>query len=207
MFKQFKNIDSAFKYIRSFSMCFLACSTALNIYTIKRCTSALAEAKQKIYVLASGKLMDAYAINRSDSIVVEIRDHVKTFHYDFYSLQPDETVNRKHLIAALYLADNSVQQEYDSLTYKGYYSGIVSDNIIQEVLDYDSISVDLNQAPYHFIYYGKIKMTRDASIVTRSLITEGYIRVLPTVSDHNPHGFLIERWKVLENRGLSIEKK
>jgi len=47
---------------------------------------------------------------------------------------------------------------------------------------------------------------RPTTIATRSLISEGYIRVTD-VSDNNPHGFLIERWNVIENKDLTIEKR
>lgn len=207
MFQQFKNIDTAFKHIRLFSIFFLMSNLALSGYTIFRCTQSISRAQQRAYVLLNGKLLDAFAINRADSLAVEIKDHVKTFHEDFYSLQPDEDVNNRHLTAALYLADNSARKEYDNLTEEGYYAGIITGNITQEVPDYDSIMVDINQVPYHFIYYGKLRIIRTTSILTRSLITQGYIRRLPSVSTRNPHGFLIERWKVLENKDLTVEKR
>jgi hypothetical protein len=104
------------------------------------------------------------------------------------------------------LADNSARQEFDNLSESGYYSSIVSANISQLVSDYDSIQVDINKTPYYFKYFGKLKIVRSTSVLTRSIVTEGYIR-LTSISTKNPHGFLIEKWKVLDNRDLSIEKK
>jgi len=206
MFKQFKNIDSAFKHIRLFSLVFLAATVVICIYTIYRTTLTVQKGQQKVYILLNGKLLDAMAVDRSDSIAVELRDHVKMFHYYFYTLQPDEEVNKKHITSALYLADNTARSEYDNLMESGYYMNIVSGNISQQVQDPDSIQVDINQNPYYFRYYGKLRITRATSILNRSLITEGYIR--PTaISSHNPHGFLIERWKVLQNQDLSVEKR
>lgn len=207
MFSQFKNIDTAFKNIRLFSIAFLIGTLALGMYTIYRATATLQQGQKKIYVMLNGKLMDALAIDRSDSLSVEIRDHVKMFHYYFYSLQPDEVVNKKHLTSALYLADNSAREEYDNLMESGYYSGLVSGNISQQVDDADSIKVNINRLPYYFKYYGKLRLIRATSILTRSLITEGFIRVLNAVDDRNPHGFIIEKWKVLENRDLGVEKR
>jgi hypothetical protein len=89
----------------------------------------------------------------------------------------------------------------------GYYLRIVSNNINQEVEDYDSIYVDISHTPYYFRYYGKLQLTRPTTIATRSLITEGYVRMLNSVSDKNPHGMLIERWKVIDNRDLTFEKR
>ena len=206
MFQQFKNINSAFHHIRLFSLVFLGAALVLSLYTVYRCTVAVQKGQQKIYVLLNGKLLDAMAIDRADSLGVEIKDHIKMFHYYFYSLAPDDEVNKKHVTAALYLADNSARSEYDNLMESGYYMNIVSGNISQQVLDPDSISVDINQSPYYFRYYGKLKITRPTSILTRSLVTDGYLRVT-AISSHNPHGFLIERWRILQNQDLSIEKR
>jgi conjugative transposon TraK protein len=205
MFQQFKNIDTAFRFIRLFAIAFLAGAVVICCFVVQRSTSALQKAQQKVYVLLNGKLMDAMAVDRSDSISVEVRDHVKMFHYYFYSLQPDDDLNRRHLTSALYLADNSARQEYDNLMERGYFSNIVSGNVSQQVQDYDSILVDLNHTPYYFRYYGKLKIIRSTSTVTRSLISEGYIR-MTGISTNNPHGMLIERWKVLENKDLDLQK-
>jgi len=121
-------------------------------------------------------------------------------------LEPDEELNKKHITAALYLADNTGRQEYENLSENGYYSNIVSGNISQKVEEPDSIYIDVNKSPYYFKYYGKIKIIRSTSITTRSLVTEGVIRVI-SISAKNPHGFLIEKWKIVENKDLSIEKR
>jgi conjugative transposon TraK protein len=151
--------------------------------------------------------MEAWAAERKLKIPVEIRDHVKMFHFYFYSLEPDDQVIKRNITKALYLADATAKAEYDDLKESGYYSSFISGNVSQQVEDYDSIRVDVNQQPWYFKYFGKLKIIRATSIVTRSLITEGFIRNLDAVSDNNPHGFLIERWRVLENKDLTIEKR
>jgi conjugative transposon TraK protein len=205
MFRQLKNLDTAFRHVRFFSLLFLTSTVVICCYTIYKTSKAMERSRKTVYLLLNGKLIDALAIDRRDSLAVEIRDHVKSFHFYFYSLEPDEQVNKRHLTAALYLADNSAKQEYDNLTETGYYSGILSGNISQQVTDPDSILVNTTGQPWSFRYYGKLRIVRETSILTRSLVTEGTIRVLGAVSDKNPHGFLIENWKVVENKDLSVE--
>ena len=207
MFQQFKNIDTAFQFIRVFAVAFLVGTVAICIYTVRRCTAALQKGQERIYVLYNGKLVEAQAIERRDSLSVEIRDHVKMFHYYFYSLEPDDLANTRHIGQALYLADSSAFREHKSLIEQGYYSRILSNDIDQQVEDYDSITVDISHVPYYFKYYGKLRLSRPTSILTRSLVTEGYVRLLGTVSDHNPHGMLIEGWKVDDNHDLTFEKR
>ncbi len=206
MFQQFKNIDSAFKHIRLFSLAFLLANCIICIYTLFKTSQVLKAGQNRIYVIANGKLMDALATDRREKLPVEIRDHVKMFHYYFYSLEPDIEVINAHTTKALYLADATAKTEYDNLNETGYYSGLQSGNISQQVEEPDSIQVNVDQQPYYFRYYGKLKIIRATTITTRSLVTEGYIRTT-TASDNNPHGLLIERWKILDNHDLNLQKR
>jgi conjugative transposon TraK protein len=206
MFQQFKNIDTAFKHIRVFSLAFLLANCIICVYTLYKTSQVLKAGQNKIYVIANGKLMDALATDRREKLPVEIRDHVKMFHFYFYGLEPDNEVIKVHTTKALYLADASAKTEYDNLNETGYYSGLQSGNISQQVEEPDSIQVNIDQQPYYFRYYGKLRIIRATTITTRSLVTEGYIRTT-TASDNNPHGLLIERWKILENRDINLQKR
>jgi conjugative transposon TraK protein len=168
-------------------------------------TNMVDRSSQRIYILYNGKVLEAVASGRKENIPVEARDHIATFHKYFFSLDPDEKVIETNLKKALYLADASAKSQYDDLKEKGYYTGIITGNITQEV-DADSIAVDVSNYPYYFKYYGKQRITRTTAIVVRSLITEGYLRSVGR-SDNNSHGFLIERWAVLENKDISSVKR
>jgi len=205
MFQQLKNIDTAFKHIRLFSFVLIAACVTISCYAIYESYQLVMESEQHIYLLANGKALEAFAGERKDNIPVEARDHIKMFHYYFFTLDPDDEVIKNHIGKALYLADASAQREYDNLRESGYYAGIISGNVSQRVVS-DSIVVDTNQYPYYFRYYGKEKITRTTTIVTRSLITEGYLRNVSR-SDNNPHGFLIERWHILENKDLNVSTR
>jgi conjugative transposon TraK protein len=208
MFQQFKNIDTAFRFARLFTLFFVGAVTAVCFYVVHRTTAVLEKDNQRVFVLFNGKLLEAMSIERSDSLAVEVRDHVKQFHLYFYSLQADGDVIKRHVNSALYLCDNSARQEYNNLLESGYYNSIISANVSQEVQDYDSIQVNVTKAPYYFRYFGKLKIIRATTILTRSLVTEGYVRIIKNgVSDNNPHGMLIEGWKVLDNKDLNLEKR
>lgn len=206
MFKQFKNIDSAFKLIRLFCIIFLLANCVICCYVIYISYKDNQSKRNRVYILANGKLLDAIGINRSDKLAIEIRDHVKMFHFYFYNLEPDDAVIKRNITKALYLADSRAKSEYDNLNEKGYYSSLLSANTSQKVEDPDSIYVDINRSPWYFKYYGKLKIIRPTTIAKRSLVTEGYLRMTEP-SDNNPHGFLIERWAIIENKDLSIEKR
>jgi len=163
------------------------------------------QAEERIYILASGKALEAVAQDRKDNVPVEARDHIRSFHQYFFSLDPDEKVINTNLVRALYLADGSAKRQYDDLKETGYYSGIIAGNISQEI-SIDSIHLDMTGYPYYFRCYATEKITRPSSLVTRDLVTEGWLRN-SSRSDNNPHGFLIERWTILDNRDMKTEAR
>lgn len=205
MFRQLQNIDTAFKHIRLFTAGVIILSLTLSGYVVYKSFGFISISQERIYILANGKALEAWSSERKDNIPVEARDHIKMFHLYFFSLDPDEKVIQTNLTKALYLADASAKRQYDNLKESRYFSNLISGNISQQI-EVDSIQLDLNQRPIYFKYYGKQKLIRTSSIVTRQLITEGFIRNV-TRSDHNPHGFLIERWNTLENNDLKTENR
>ena len=205
MFRQTKNIETAFRQIRLFSITFLLACATITAFICYKCFEQTKTAQARIYILANGKALEAYSADRKDNIPVEARDHVKMFHHYFFSLDPDEKVINSNLIRSLYLADNTAKQQYDNLKENGYYANLISGNISQEIL-LDSIYISTENYPYYFQYKGRQRIIRPTSIVTRSLITEGFLRNVAR-SDNNPHGFLLEKWRTLENANINTDSR
>lgn len=203
MFQKAKNIDSAFKQVRLFTVIVVIASISFAAYVSYKSYELAKEEQSHIYILSNGKAMEAFAANRKDNIPVEARDHVKMFHHYFFTLDPDDKVIRANITRALYLADNSAKKVYESLKENNYYTGIISGNVSQEI-SVDSVAVNVDFYPYYFKCFAKEKITRPSSITTRSLITEGFLRNVSR-SDNNPHGFLIEKWNTIENKDLKTE--
>jgi len=200
-----KNIDSAFKYVRGFSMVFVLVSAMISCYAVYKSFSLVSAMQAKIYILANGRALEATAAERKDNIPVEARDHIKTFHQYFFTLDPDDKAIQGNIKKALYLADGSAKKQYDNLRESGYYMNVISGNISQTIV-VDSVCVDVNQSPYYFKCYASELLVRSTSTVTRSLITEGWLRNVSR-SDNNPHGFLIERWATLVNKDIKIQNR
>lgn len=205
MFNTMKNIDTAFRHVRAFSMLVIGGCIIISCFALYKSFSLVSQMQSKIYILANGKALEAYSSDRKDNIPVEARDHVKTFHQYFFTLDPDDKVIKDNVTKALYLSDDSAKRIYDDLKENGYYASIISGNISQTIA-VDSISIDINEYPYHFRCYAVQNIVRATSIVHRSLITEGSLRNVSR-SDNNPHGFLIERWNTIENKDLSTENR
>ncbi|SDW50550.1 Bacteroides conjugative transposon TraK protein [Hydrobacter penzbergensis] len=200
MFKKMKNIDTAFRHIRSFTLVVIVGCILICCFALYKSFSLVSQMQSKIYILANGKALEAYASERKDNIPVEAKDHVKTFHTLFFTLDPDDKAITANITKALYLADGSAKRAYDDLKENGYYAGLISGNVNQTIT-VDSVAVDINEYPYKFRCYATQSIVRPTSITTRSLVTEGALRNISR-SDNNPHGFLIERWTTIDNRDI-----
>lgn len=206
MFQQLKNIDTAFKFVRIFSIVVVAAAACIACYSIDSSYRRIAEIQSHIYVIANGKAFDAAMVGKKENIPVEARDHLKTFHQFFFNLSPDQQAINNSLNRALTMADESAKVQYDALKESGFYSNMITSGISQEITT-DSIVVNTNEEPYYFRYYGKERITRATLVLTRQLTTEGLLRNLQMRSDNNPHGFLIERWKILDNHDIKTEAR
>ena len=202
MFQQLKNIDTAFRHIKAFSIVMILTCMLISGFSLVKSYQAVEAAQNRIYILANGQAMEAVAAGRKDNIRVEAKDHIKTFHQYFFTLDPDDKVIQTNISKALYLADGSAKAQYDNLKESGYYSNLISANISQEVR-VDSVDLNVNAYPYFFRCYSTQKLIRSTSTATRSLVTQGYLRNVSR-SDNNPHGFLIERWETISNRDTTI---
>jgi conjugative transposon TraK protein len=205
MFRKFKTINDAFQYVRAFTMLVIVACSGLSAFIIWRSFMLAQTSKSTVYVLANGRVLEAFASDRKTNIVVEAKDHIRSFHEAFFSLDPDDKLIEANLTRALYLADISAKRQYDNLKESGYFSNVIAGNISQEI-SVDSISVESNSYPHYFKCFAVQKIIRATNIVTRSLVTQGYLRNVSR-SENNPHGFLIERWQTLENKDIKQENR
>ncbi|HRQ48983.1 MAG TPA: conjugative transposon protein TraK [Agriterribacter sp.] len=195
-----KNIETAFRHIRIFTLAVVIGFVVICIFVLYQSYQLAAVTQNKVYVLSNGKALEAIIADKKDNVQVEARDHVKMFHYYFFTLDPDEKVIQSNITKALYLADGSAKRQYENLRENSYYSNIISGNISQQI-SVDSVAVNTDQYPYYFRCFSTQQIIRATSIVTRNLITEGYLRNVSR-SDNNAHGFLIERWNTIENKDI-----
>lgn len=205
MFSKTKDIDRSFRHIRLFTISMVLACAVISTAAIYLGLDAASRSGQKVYLLASGKVLEAYASDRKDNIPVEAKDHVATFHRLFFTLAPDDKVITANISKALYLADGSAKKQYEDLRESGFFTGVISGNISQDI-QIDSIHIDISAHPYLFQCRAVQRIVRPTSVVSRSLVTEGYLRSV-TRSDNNPHGFLIERWHTTENKDIQIQTR
>ncbi|KOH45567.1 conjugative transposon protein TraK [Sunxiuqinia dokdonensis] len=178
----------------------------LSAYVFTLSLKLADRSRQKIYVLDNGKsLLMALREDISENRDAEGRDHVKRFHELFFTLEPDKQYIENNVREALYLADRSAMDQYQSFKENNLYNQVIASDISMTLLT-DSIRLDFSGYPYRFAYYGRQKIVRTSNITIRSLHTTGQLRNISR-TDHNPHGFLIEGWRIVDNTDLETIKR
>ena len=200
-FKSLKNIETSFKQIRIIAIVFVVLCAGITGYAVWNSFSFAEAQRQKIYVLDEGKsLMLALSQDLSQNRPVEAREHVKRFHELFFTLSPDKSAIESNINRALFLVDKSAFKYYQDMQEKGYYNRIVSGNINQ-IIQVDSVACNLDAYPYKTTVFAKQMIIRASNVTERSLVTRCDLRN-SVRSDNNPHGFIMERFEIIENRDL-----
>jgi len=199
-FVLFDTIERRFQRFRWLSLTFVLGSSVLGCWGIYNGSREADRARRVVYVLRNGNALQAISTDRDENLVVELKDHLRTFHRYFFDLDPNEKEIKASMNQSFYLADGSAKTLFDDQVEKGYINGLVSGNISVRI-SLDSIWLDTHTEPYAFRCIGVQTLTRSTSITTRTIVTRGYVRNVNR-ADNNPHGFLIERFAVEENKDI-----
>ena len=200
-FKLFQNIDSNFKQMRLFALVSIAMCTIITTISIYCAFSFAEKQREKIYVLDQGRsLMVALSQDMNQNRPVEAREHVRRFHEFFFTLSPDKKAIDSNIERAFFLSDKSAYRYYNDLQENGYYDRIVSANVSQ-VVEVESIECDFEKHPYAVKVQAKQIIIRESSVTERNLTTTCFLRN-SIRSDNSPHGFIIEKFKVVDNKDI-----
>lgn len=200
-----KNIEAKVRLATFISLASLISAILIVIAVLLFSHKTVSEARKTVYVLDANTVpllakQSDVRMNRA----AEYRAQINLFHNLFFSLTPDDKFIEYQMKRAMYLIDESGALQYNNLKEKGYFNSVLSSSA---VLTIRTDSIYLNEAKKYFRYYGKQKIDRRSSTITRSLITEGYLKDLDIRSDNNPHAVLITRWKTIENKDLENVQK
>jgi len=200
-----KNIESKIKLATFLSvgsfLCALAMVGIVSFFAYKQ----VAIARKSVYVLdANSTPVLARQTDVQMNRAAEYRSDIIRFHSLFFTLTPDDKYIEYQMKQAMYLVDESGALQYNNLKEKGFFNSILSSSAVLTIT-MDSVYLDMPHK--YFRYYGKQKIDRRSSTLTRSLVTEGYLKDLDVRSDNNPNAVLITQWKTLENKDLNNVQK
>ena len=201
-----KDIEKSFKSQSRLTLVAVAGSLLFALVVGVYALTFAEKQRSKIYVLDQGKsLLLALQTDAILSKDVEIRDHVARFHELMFTLSPQKQTIQENLDRAFNLADRSAYEYSQDLAEKGYYSRLVSANISQQMI-VDSVKFVGSGYPYQVKTYARQYVVRESTVSQYSFMSTCQL-INAGRSDVNPHGLIIEKFKVVENNLVETRKR
>lgn len=198
-----KNLENKIKLVGIICSLFLLGCIIISIASIWTARGMVTDAQQKIYVLDGNVPILVERSTMQETLDVEAKSHIEMFHHYFFTLAPDDKYIKYTMEKAMYLVDETGLAQYNTLKEKGFYSNIMGTSAVFSIYC-DSIKVDMQNMD--FTYYGRQRIERRSSILTRELVTAEQLKRVPR-TDNNPHGLLIVNWRTLLNKDIEQKNK
>ncbi|WP_304480324.1 conjugative transposon protein TraK [uncultured Duncaniella sp.] len=198
-----KNLENKIKLVTIVCCVFLAGCVVISMSSIWTSRSMVADAQKKIYVLDGTVPVLVERTTMDETLDVEAKSHVERFHHLFFTLAPDDKYIKYTMDKAMYLVDETGLAQYNTLKERGFYNNIMGTSAVFSIYC-DSINFDPQKM--EFKYYGRQRIERRTSILTRELVTAGQLKRVPR-TDNNPHGLLIVNWRTLLNKDIEQKTK
>ena len=172
------------------------------VMTVYAYRTSMAERK-KVYVISNNIPVEVVQTDAIETLEIEAKSHINTFHTLFFTLPADEQYIQKTIHKAMYLIDESGMKQYNNLQEKGFYNSILTSTANVTIM---ADSIDIDMSTKSFIYYGIERIERPTSILRRQLITSGKFKQVHR-TENNPHGILIYDWKTELNKDIDYKTK
>lgn len=198
--KYFETIETSFRKMRLITVASIASGVAVALGAVYIAGRQMVSNNDNIYVIDRGSAVMAARSGEDAYRDLEVRDHIERFHELMFNLSPNSESIRRNLDRALTMSDRSAYEYWSDLSERGFYSRIVSANISQEIV-IDSVTVDMSSYPYQAKTYAKVFMLRESNITAYDF--ESSCRLVDVQrSQSNPHGLMIEKFRVTRNENL-----
>lgn len=206
MLKSLRNIQSTFQLMKGILVLVIVACTVISVTAVWKAFEFAEAQRQKIYVLDEGRALTlALAQDVYQNRMAEARAHVKQFHKFFFTLSPSASAIEYNMGEAMKLADNEAMEQYENMKEQGFFQRLIAGGVSCE-LKVDSIIVDDASYPYYARFYGMVSLIRSSSVTFRNLETECSL-INCTRSDDNPHGFIIEKWHIIDNSDIKTVER
>ena len=198
-----KNLENKIKLVMIVCSLFLVGCIVISLGSIWTARGMVSDAQKKVYVLDSNVPVLVKQTTMEETLDVEAKSHIDMFHHYFFTLAPADKYIKYTMEKAMYLVDETGLAQYNALKEKGLYSNIMGTSAVFSIFC-DSIRFD--DKSMEFTYYGRQRIERRTSILTRELVTAGVLKRVPR-TENNPHGLLITNWRTLLNKDIEQKDK
>ena len=205
LIKYFDNIETSFRKMKVITV-----ASVIACVTVCICSFAIAgwtiiETGNQVFVIDKGSAVMAQRTEEDANRDLEATDHVTRFHELMFNLSPNAESIKRNTDKALVMSDKSAYDYWSDLSERGFYQRLVSANVSQEIV-IDSVKLDMNTYPYEARTYGRLFMLRESNITAYQLETTCRL-VDVERSPGNPHGLMIEKFRVTRNENLGTRNR
>lgn len=205
LIEYFDNVETAFRKMKAITAgavaaCVLICTGALAV-----AGWMIMQSGSQVFVIDKGSAVMAARTQEDANRDLEAVDHVTRFHELMFNLSPNAESIRRNTDKALVMSDRSAYEYWADLSERGFYQRLVSANISQEIV-VDSVRVDMQSYPYEAVTYGRLFMLRESNITAYQIETTCRL-VDVERSPGNPHGMMIERFRVRRNESMGTRTR
>lgn len=205
LIKYFDNIETSFRKMKVITI-----TSVIACVTVCICSFAIAgwtiiETGNQVFVIDKGSAVMAQRTEEDANRDLEATDHVTRFHELMFNLSPNSESIKRNTDKALVMSDKSAYDYWSDLSERGFYQRLVSANVSQEIV-IDSVKLDMNTYPYEARTYGRLFMLRESNITAYQLETTCRL-VDVERSPGNPHGMMIEKFRVTRNENLGTRNR
>ena len=198
-----KNYENKIKLVLIVSLLFMTGCIVISQGSLFVAKGMVDDAHKKVYVLDGTVPILVQQTTMEETLDVEAKSHVELFHHLFFTLAPDDKYIKYTMDKAMYLVDETGLAQYNALKEKGFYNNILGTSSVFSIFC-DSINFD--KKTMEWTYYGRQRIERRTSILTRQLVTAGKLTRVPR-TENNPHGLMITNWRTLLNKDIEQRQK
>ncbi len=198
-----KNYENKVKLVLIVSVLFMTGCIVISLGSLFVAKGMVDDAHKKVYVLDGTVPILVQQTTMEETLDVEAKSHVEMFHHLFFTLAPDDKYINYTMEKAMYLVDETGLAQYNALKEKGFYNNILGTSSVFSIFC-DSINFD--KKTMEWTYYGRQRIERRTSILTRQLVTAGKLTRVPR-TENNPHGLMITNWRTLLNKDIEQRQK
>lgn len=206
--KYFNTVESSFKKLKAIVWLVVGMAAVISIVSIVYSAVFVARHSDNIYILdrSSGVTLTATSSDiTANDRAIEAESHVRMFHGYMFNLSPQDEVIRENIEAALNMSDGSAWDYYKDQQEKGYYSRLVTNNIVQNIF-VDSVKVDMGVYPHPEHTYGRVYIMRESNLTKYWFESIGQL-VDVGRSKSNPNGFMLEKFAVTRYDRIETKRR
>ena len=203
--KYFDTIETSFRKLKFITVASIASGVVIALGAVYISGQQMLSNNDNIYVIDRGSAVMAARSGQDAYRDLEVKEHIERFHELMFNLSPNSESIKRNLDRALVMSDKSAYDYWSDLSERGFYSRIVSANISQEIV-IDSVKVDMSSYPYQAKTYAKVFMLRESNITAYDF--ESSCRLVDVErSPSNPHGLMIEKFRVSKNENMGTRQR